>query len=70
MRCEAKYTYLGCATPSILGGPKCARTVLTDKPNGNNAERYERIKLAVVAGDDLGGELLSERNADTIGKSA
>ena len=43
-------------------------TVLTDKPNGNNAEWYERVKLAVVAGDDLGGELLRERNADTIGQ--
>jgi hypothetical protein len=41
---------------------------LTDKVNGNDAERYERVKLAVIAGDNLAAKLLGKRDTKTVGE--
>jgi len=40
---------------------------LADKVNGNDAERYEGVKLAVVAGHKLAGKLLGKRDSKAVG---
>ncbi len=52
----------------VDGGPAWVTLdPLTNESYGDNALRDERVKLAVVACDDLATEFLRERDTKTVG---
>jgi hypothetical protein len=58
---------LGLRTHAGWAKLKKRRIDLSDKVYGNDAKRYERVKLAVIAGDDLAAEFLGKRDTKAVG---